>query len=113
MPSLPKAVIVAGAGLRRDRADAELDGLLDGVELAAPQPVVVVQVRIALGAAAARAVARRAIVAEGRLALARGRSEQLGVLLDVIERGLGIAASLAFRAHLQVLELFSHAPRAE
>ena len=37
----------------------------DLVEHAAPQPVIVVQVRIALGAAAARAVARSAVLAEG------------------------------------------------
>src|SRR5690242_2584386 len=47
---------------------AELDGLHDLVERAAPQPVVVVEVRIALGAGGAAAVAGRAIVAEHRLA---------------------------------------------
>ena len=43
-------------------------------ELAAPQPVVIVEIGIALGAAAARAMTGRAIVGEGRPAPARGRS---------------------------------------
>ena len=53
------------------------DGLLDVGERAAPQPVVIVEIGIALGAAAAGAVARRAIVGEGAAAQRAGEVEQL------------------------------------
>ena len=65
------AGVVAGA-------DAVADGLRDLVELAAPQPIVVVEIGIALGAAAAGAVARRAIVGEGRRPRARAKSSNCG-----------------------------------
>ncbi len=68
------------------RADAVTDGVLDVVELAAPQPVVVVQVGIALGAAAARAMARRAVIAERGAALRAREVEQLRIGRDLSRR---------------------------
>ncbi len=72
-------VIVAGAR-------AVGDGLRDGGERAAPQPVVVVEVRIALGAAAAGAVTGRAIVGKGAPAERAGEVEQFRRRLDLLQR---------------------------
>ena len=61
------------------------DGLRDLVELAAPQPIVVGQIGIALGAAAAGTVTGRAIVGKSAAA------QRAGVGKDTplkIERGL-------------------------
>jgi hypothetical protein len=60
--------IVAGAC-------AVSDGLRDLIERTAPQPIIVVQVGIALGAATTGAVARRAIVREGAPAERPGEIE--------------------------------------
>ncbi len=59
------------------------------VERAAPEPVVIVQVRVALGTGAADTVAGRAIVAEGGLALRHRDLEQRRIGLDLLRRGLG------------------------
>ena len=89
MPSRPKAGIWLSCALAWPERTPILDRLLDLVERAAPQPVIVVEVRIALGAAAARAVARPAILAERRAALRIGEVGERLVGLDVGERGRG------------------------
>ena len=67
-------------------ADAVTDRLLDGVDRSAPQPIVVVEVRIALEALRAAAVAGRAIVGELRRAAAQDELHQVGILLDLGDR---------------------------
>jgi hypothetical protein len=84
--------------LRVAGADSELDRLLDLAERAAPQPLIVVQVRITLGAAAARAVTRSAVLAERRAALRIGEIGERLVSLDVGERGRGEAWCSSVRA---------------
>ena len=56
------------------------------VERAAPQPVVVIEVRISLGAGRTCAMAWRAIVAEHRFAARARQRKQLWILLDIGER---------------------------
>ena len=53
------------------------------VKLATPQPIVVGEIGIALGAATAGAVARRAIIGEGAAAERPGEIEQSRRRLDV------------------------------
>src|SRR5262249_46398882 len=71
------------------RTDAVTNGLRDLVDLAAPDPIVVVEVRIALGAARPLTVAGRAIVGEGRAALRAGKREELRVGEDLLQRRRG------------------------
>jgi len=65
----PESRHIAGMGFVVARTGAVTDGLVDIGELAAPQPIVVVEVGIALGPAAAGAMARRAIIGEGHAPL--------------------------------------------
>ena len=81
------------------------DGLHDLVEGAAPQPIVIIEVRIALSAGRADAVARRAIVAEGGLPLSLGEGEQRRVLLDVGQRHLSERRVLGATNRLQFGEI--------
>ena len=74
------AVIVAGAGAVPDR-------LPDLIERAAPQPIIVDEIWIAFRAAAAGAVARRAIIGEGAAAQRAGKVEQLGRRFDLLRGG--------------------------
>src|SRR5262249_23148171 len=69
------------APLGMARADAVGDRLINLIEAAAPQPVVVVEIGIALGSPAAGAVAGRAVVAERRSPLRGGEGEQRRVAL--------------------------------
>ena len=72
MPSRPNAGMLPAASCHRRRVHH--GGWCDDiVELAAPQPFVVVEIGIALGAAAAGAMASRAILVEDRPPPARGR----------------------------------------
>ena len=87
-------------GFRIARSRAELDRLHDLLERAAPQPIVVVQIGISLGAGAPGAVAWRAIVAEYRLAPRPRQGQQRRILLDIGERGR------AERDHLVTADLF-------
>ncbi len=98
MPSRPKAGIGGPCRLSAAGADAVTDGLRDLVELAAPQPVVVVEIGIALGAAAAGAVARRAILGEGGPRLRAREVEQLRVGRDLLQRRRGQSARPSARA---------------
>ena len=70
------------------------DGLLDIGELAAPQPVVVVEIGIALGAAAAGAMTGRAIVGEGHAPLRAGEVEQLRIGDDLLESDAAASLSI-------------------
>ena len=74
------AIVVTGAGAVANR-------LRDLVELAAPQPIVVIQIGISLGAGAAGPVARRAIVGKSAAAERAGKIEQLRGRLDLLQRG--------------------------
>ena len=77
----------AGAGvLVVVGADAVGDRRLDVVERAAPQPVFIGQVAVALRALAARAVAGRAIFGERRLAVSQRQAQQLLVGDDLRPR---------------------------
>src|SRR5215218_12440 len=81
--------------------DAELDRLQDLVERASPQPFVIVEVRITLGAGAATAMAGRAIIAERRLAAGAGvrsRASRPGMLLWSHTTGVLNYSSRAFRS---------------
>ena len=73
------AIVVSGAG-------AVPDGLGDVIQLAAPQPVVVVQVRISFGAAAPGAVTRRAIVSKSAPSKRSREIEQFRRRLDLLQR---------------------------
>ena len=59
------------------------------VDRAAPQPIVVVEVGIALEALRAAAVAGRAVVGELRRAAAHDELHEIGVLLDLGDRRRG------------------------
>src|SRR5262249_53560630 len=65
---------------------AMADRLGDLVELAAPNPVIVIEVRIALGAAAARAVAGCAVLGEGWAPLRARKLEELLIRDDLLQR---------------------------
>src|SRR6185436_6346456 len=69
----------AGTALVVTGARAIADGLLDIRKLAAPQPFIVVEIGVALGAPAARAMARRAVVRKGDPPLRPGKVEQLRI----------------------------------
>src|SRR5262249_34872246 len=86
-------------------AYAEHDRLLDLGELAAPDPIIVVEVRIAPRAAAARAVARAAVLAERRATLRIGEVRKALVALDVGERGRGESVAERGAQCAQVAEL--------
>ena len=57
------------------------------VELAAPDPIVVIEIRIALGAATAGAMAGRAVFAESRTPLRACKLEQLWIGNDLLQGG--------------------------
>src|SRR5690606_26492186 len=69
--------------------DAEADGLLDGGQIPAPQPAVIGQNRESRRALAAGAVARRAVLREDGATAVLGALDQLGVAVDLIQRGRG------------------------
>src|SRR6185369_17738502 len=54
-----------------------------------PQPVVVIEIGIALAADTAGAMAGRAVIGKRRFALRAGEVEQLRVGGDLLQRGLG------------------------
>jgi hypothetical protein len=90
------------------RADAVPDGLFDIGELAAPQPVVVVEIGIALGPAAAGAVARRAIIGESDAPLRAREIEQLRIVHDVGDRGIGQLGHHWSAQRFELLEVGNH-----
>ena len=69
-------------------ADAIADGERDILKAPAPEPFVVEQIRIALGAAAATTVARRAVFQEHRPPLRAGELRQILVRGDLCKRRL-------------------------
>ena len=80
------------------RADAVADGLVDVLDRAAPEPVVVVEVGVADEALGAAAVTRRAVGLEGRRAAGHGKAQQVRLALDLLERGGGeLVAQAALR----------------
>src|SRR5208282_2349027 len=70
-------------------ADAVPDRLCDLVERAAPKPIVVDEIWIAFGAAAAGAVAWRAIVGKAASAKRAGEVKQFRRGFDVLQRSGG------------------------
>jgi len=84
------------------------NGLLDRRQCAAPQPVVVVQVRIADPAGRAHAVTWRAVVAEGRPALRLRKGEQHRISFNIGERRLLQRGALVATSLLQVGEIGGH-----
>src|SRR3569833_737936 len=77
---------VMGLGIARPGAIA--NGLLDLFQGATPTPVVVVEVRVTLGAGRTGAMAGGAIVTEHGLAARTRQRQQRWILLDIGERGV-------------------------
>ena len=88
--------------------DTMLQGGVDGIKRAAPQPVIIVQVRVAFKALCASTMAGRAIHRKSSRALRTGKGEKFRRLLDICER-----SRLDFGVHwraqrLQAFEIGHH-----